>query len=143
MRLLLSVTLFLFSVTILCQTQEADKKAILKVMKAQEIAWGKHDLEGFMQGYWKNDSLKFFGSSGITNGWEKTLSNYKRRYPTPKHTGKLSFTIEDISPIGEDAYWVMGRYFLLRKEGDANGIFMIIFKKINGEWKIVADMSCG
>ena len=30
------------------------------VMEAQEIAWNKHDLDGFMQGYWKSDQLKFW-----------------------------------------------------------------------------------
>jgi hypothetical protein len=35
----------------------------------------------------------------------------------------------------------MGEYFLSRKVGDANGIFMILFKKIDGEWKIIADTS--
>ncbi|MDA7724243.1 hypothetical protein N8836_01430 [Flavobacteriaceae bacterium] len=39
--------------------------------------------------------------------------------------------------------FAMGRYFLSRNVGDANGVFMVIFKKIKGEWKIVADMSCG
>jgi hypothetical protein len=36
----------------------------------------------------------------------------------------------------------MGAFHLKRNVGDANGIFMIIFKKINDEWKIVADTSC-
>jgi len=112
-------------------------------MKDQEKAWSENDLEGFMQGYWKNDSLKFYGSSGLTYGWDKTLANYKKGYPTKDHSGKLHFKINDISKIKKNAYWVMGNYFLQRKVGDANGIFMIIFKKIKGEWKIVADMSCG
>lgn len=119
-----------------------DKDQIIKVMRAQETAWSNHDLKGFMQGYWKSDSLKFFGSNGITLGWEQTLNNYIKGYPTPEHSGKLTFTIEDISPIEKETYWVMGRYFLKRSVGDAEGIFMIIFKKIDGEWKIVADMSC-
>ena len=38
-----------------------DKAAILKVMKEQQIAWSKNDLEGFMQGYVNSDSLKFYG----------------------------------------------------------------------------------
>ena len=54
-------------------------------MKAQEKAWSKHDLEGFMKGYWKNDSLKFFGSRGMTYGWNQTLANYKKGYPTKEH----------------------------------------------------------
>ena len=124
------------------QTQvEKDKEAILNVMKAQEKAWSQNDLEGFMQGYWKSDSLKFYGSRGLTKGWQQTLDNYKKGYPTKDHSGTLRFEIDDISPIENNSYWVMGRYYLQRKVGDANGNFLIIFKKIDGEWKIVADMS--
>ena len=119
-----------------------EKQVIIDVMKAQEAAWSKNDLEGFMQGYWKSDSLKFYGSKGITYGWEQTLANYKKGYPTADYSGTLTFKINDISKIEHEAYWVMGEYFLKRTVGDANGIFMIIFKKIEGEWKIVADMSC-
>ena len=125
------------------QTSEIqDKEAILKVMKLQEKAWSANDLEGFMKGYWKNDSLKFFGSSGLTRGWQQTLDNYKKGYPTKEHSGTLNFKIRDVSKIDNGSYWVMGEYFLKRSVGDANGVFLIIFKKIDGEWKIVADMSC-
>lgn len=124
------------------QEHEKNKADILKVMKSQEIAWSNNDLEGFMAGYWKSDSLKFYGSSGLTKGWDQTLANYKRGYPTKEHSGTLNFTIDDISPIDEDSYWVMGQYHLKRSVGDANGVFFIIFKKIDGQWKIVADMSC-
>ena len=119
-----------------------DKEAILSVMKTQENAWSDNDLEGFMQGYWKSDSLKFYGRGGLTRGWQQTLDNYKKRYPTKDHSGTLTFTIDDISKVDEGSYWVMGQYHLKRSVGDANGVFLIIFKKINGEWKIVADMSC-
>ena len=95
-----------------------------------------------MDGYWKNDSLKFFGASGITYGWQNTLDNYKKRYPTKEHTGKLEFKINSLSKITDVAYYVMGEYYLERSVGDAQGIFMIIFKKINGEWKIISDTSC-
>lgn len=112
------------------------------VMEQQELAWNKHDLEGFMAGYWKSDSLKFYGSNGLTLGWENTLNNYKKNYPTQAESGTLRFVINDISPIEGNNYWVMGEYHLERQIGDANGVFIIIFKKIKGEWKIVADMSC-
>lgn len=123
-------------------SEKEDKAAILSVMDLQEKAWSNNDLEGFMQGYWKSDSLKFYGSSGLTKGWQQTLDNYKKGYPTKEHSGTLNFTISDISKIDEGSYWVMGEYHLKRSVGDANGVFIIIFKKIDGEWKIVADMSC-
>lgn len=142
--------LFLFG-TFLCilgcnpkdHTNESqDKKEILSILKAQEKAWSNNDLEGFMEGYWKSDSLKFYGSKGLTYGWEKTLSNYKKGYPTKGHTGTLNFVINDISRINDASYFVMGEYHLVRDVGNADGVFMIIFKKINGNWKIVADTSC-
>jgi len=139
--LLLCITFSLACTDTHTSIQE-DKDAIIAVMKTQEEAWSNHDLEGFMEGYWKSDSLKFYGSSGLTSGWEKTLANYKKGYPTKEHTGTLKFKINELSKISDDAYYVMGEYHLIRKVGKADGVFMIIFKKINGEWKIIADTSC-
>lgn len=124
------------------QTEAADKEAILSVLKTQENAWNQNNLEEFMQGYWKSDSLKFYGSKGVTNGWQKTLDNYKKGYPSKEYTGNLSFTIEAITKIEERSYYVMGQFHLVRDTGNANGVFLIIFRKIDGEWKIIADLSC-
>ena len=121
--------------------EETDIKAINKVLKKQRISWSNNDLESFMEGYWKNDSLKFYGSNGITYGWENTLERYQKAYPTKDHTGKLSFRINDITKISEGAYYVLGEYHLKREVGNADGIFMLVLKKINGEWKIIADTS--
>lgn len=134
---------FLFAtINAISQKEAEDKTAILSVLKTQEKAWNQYDLEGYMQGYWKSDSLKFYGSSGLTRGWQKTLDNYKKGYPSKEYTGTLKFTLDDITKIEENSYHVMGQYYLARKMGDANGVFLIIFRKIDGEWRIVADMSC-
>jgi hypothetical protein len=83
-----------------------------------------------------------YSGGRITRGWHTTLDNYKEGYPTQKDKGTLNFKIDAITKINEDVYYVMGQYFLTREVGDANGTFMIIFKKMEGEWKIVADSSC-
>lgn len=139
--------LIILSIATLCScgiqsNDQENKEAIISIMKAQEKAWSNNDIEEFMQGYWRNDSLKFYGGNGLTKGWEQTFENYLKRYPTKAHSGTLTFKIHDISKINNVSYWVMGEYHLKRTMGDANGIFMIIFKKINGEWKIIADTSC-
>ncbi len=123
------------------KSDDKDKKAILAVLKAQRLAWSNDDLEGFMEGYWKSDSLAFGNSHGVAYGWDKTLENYKKGYPTKEHTGKLNFKINAISKINENAYYVIGEYHIKREVGNADGYFMVIFKRINGEWKIIADTS--
>ena len=112
------------------------------VMEKQEVAWNNHDLVGFMQGYCKSDALKFYGPNGLTLGWDNTLARYEKGYPTKAESGTLNFVINDITRIEGDNYWVMGEYHLKRDVGDADGVFIIIFKKIDGDWKIIADMSC-
>ncbi|OBX24978.1 uncharacterized protein DUF4440 [Gelidibacter algens] len=118
------------------------KSAIKNVMADQETAWNHQNLEGYMDGYWKNDSLKFYSSKGLTYGWDKTLSNYKKAYPTKADSGTLKFVIHDISKIENSAYMVFGEYYLERNAGNTNGIFTLIFKYRDGQWKIIADMSC-
>ena len=142
MKKIFLLCLLTISITVTSQTQVKDEEAIRAVLKMQQDAWNQNDLEDFMQGYWKSDSLKFYGSKGITSGWEKTLENYKKGYPSKEYTGRLSFTIEAITKIEENSYYVMGQFHLVRNAGNANGVFLIIFRKIDGEWKIIADLSC-
>ena len=125
------------------QPSTTDDIAVIRsILDQQQKAWSDNDLEGFMEGYWESDALTYFSRGKITKGWKTTLANYKRNYPSKKETGKLQFEIANITQINTDAYWVMGSYFLTRAAGDANGTFMIIFKRINGEWKIIGDSSC-
>ncbi|TMM57505.1 nuclear transport factor 2 family protein [Maribacter algarum] len=123
-------------------TAKDDVAVIRSILDKQQKAWSENDLEGFMSGYWQSEELTYFSRGKISKGWQTTLANYKRNYPTTKETGTLNFEIANITQINEDAYWVMGSYFLTREAGNANGTFMIVFKRINGEWKIIGDSSC-
>lgn len=121
---------------------EQDRKEIMTLLNQQQKDWSNNNLEAFMEGYWKSDSLFFYSGSKLNAGWETTLNSYKKKYPDTSYSGTLKFNIVKISPISTDAYFVMGEYHLDREVGNANGTFMILFKRINGEWKIIADSSC-
>ena len=137
------IALMLLSACKVTQTTTTeDIAAIRSIMKMQEKAWSDNDIKAFMNGYWNSDNLVFFSDGNLTKGWQTTLANYIKNYPTQKETGTLNFEIANITQINADAYWVMGSYFLSRDAGDANGTFMIVFKRIDGEWKIIGDSSC-
>lgn len=134
--------LFVFSCKTTKPTAADDIAAIRNILTEQRKAWSENDIDAFMTGYLQSDELIFFSGGKISKGYNTTLANYKRNYPTKEDTGELKFEIANITKISDDAYWVMGSYFLTREVGDANGTFMIIFKRINGEWKIIGDSSC-
>ena len=141
-----TLTLLVLLILASCKTSQLtatdDIAVIRSILDQQQKAWSDNDLEGFMEGYWESDELTYFSRGKITKGWQTTLANYKSNYPSKKETGELQFEIANITQINADAYWVMGSYFLTRNAGDANGTFMIIFKRLNGEWKIIGDSSC-
>ena len=117
----------------------AQKKDIIKVMTDQATAWNNGDIEGYMSGYWKSDSLTFIGSRGITYGWENTLKNYKKGYPTKEKMGRLVFEDIKIKNLGKDYALVTGKWRLKREKDEPNGIYSLIFQRIKKEWKIISD----
>jgi hypothetical protein len=122
-------------------TQDRNARAILELLDTQTAAWNKGDLQGFMKGYWENDSLRFIGKSGITYGWSNTLANYKRGYPDTAAMGKLNFTILVVKKLSPRYYEVVGKWYLKRSIGDASGHYTLLLRKIKGSWVIVSDHS--
>lgn len=123
------------------QTEDLDKIAILDVMNMQEESWNKGDIDGFMEGYWKSDSLRFIGSRGLTYGWNNTLANYKKAYPDNAAMGKLEFEILHLDKIASDVYFMVGKYTLIRAADKPSGYFNLLWRKIDGKWVIVSDMT--
>lgn len=132
----------LFSLQISAQgIKPKDKAAILQIMASQEDAWNSGDLQGFMNGYWESDSLRFIGKSGITYGWKSTLANYQRSYPDKAAMGKLKFTILRVESLAKSVAHVTGAWQLTREKDTPQGYFTLLWRKINGKWVIVADHS--
>lgn len=136
--LLFPLVLFL---SISIQAQSKNDKAILELLKEQNNAWNRGDIDAFMNGYWENDSLMFIGKSGVTYGWTNTLNNYKKGYPDTAAMGKLTFTLIQVKKLSGKYYHVTGKWFLKRSVGDVSGHFTVLFRKIRGRWVIVSDHS--
>ena len=127
--------------TIKASAQSSEETAIRQLLARQTTAWNQGDVEGFMQTYWQSDSLMFIGKNGVVWGWQQTLNNYKKGYPDTAAMGKLTFDIIQIKPLSNDHYFVVGKWMLKRSIGDVSGHYTLLLRRINGEWKIVADHS--
>lgn len=139
MRKVFIIASLLLSVS--AHTQNKNEEAIRTLLNTQMNAWNEGDIDVFMQGYWKNDSLVFVGSRGATYGWQPTLDNYKKGYPDRSAMGKLDFTFIEFKELSTEYYFVIGKWHLARTIGDVGGHFTLLFKKINGQWLIIADHS--
>ena len=129
--------MFVFS----AKAQTNDELLVRKILATQTAACNAGNIEGFMEGYWHNDSLMFIGKSGPTYGWENTLNNYKRSYPDTATMGKLDFQLISVKRLSVLYYSVVGKWHLKRTKDDVGGAFTLLFKKIKGKWVIVQDHS--
>ncbi|MFT6321045.1 MAG: ketosteroid isomerase-like protein [Granulosicoccus sp.] len=141
-KIILLFSLMLFS-TQLIFSQTKDFEKIKKLMTTQSEAWNRGDIDGFMTTYWKSEKLQFIGSKGPTYGWKNTLDRYKKSYPSKEAMGILTFDIINLDKRSRKVISVVGKWHLKRGAdlGDLEGHFLLILKKIKGEWLIVADHS--
>jgi hypothetical protein len=138
------VCIFLFGMLVHATAQKSSKSksenemAIRHLLDRQVAAWNQGNLDEFMLGYWKSDSILFIGSK-VTAGWDSTLLRYKKSYPNIGAMGKLRFDILRMDFVSHDSYLVTGKYFLTREKDNPSGIFTLLFKKKKGNWVIVYD----
>ena len=117
----------------------SDEQQVKDVLTAQVVAWNGGNIDAFMQGYAKTDSIMFIGSKGVTYGWDSTLAHYKRGYPNKAAMGVLSFNIIKVKQLSPEYFFVVGKFTLIRDRDTPTGYFDLLFQKINGKWFIVSD----
>jgi hypothetical protein len=139
MKLFCFIFLCFFSTSSFAQNK--DELEILNSLSIQKNAWNKGDLPSFMDTYWKSDSLMFIGKSGVTYGWQNTLSNYQKGYPDTASMGKLDFDILHVKRLSALYFSVVGKWHLTRSIGNMGGHFTLLFRKIKNKWVIVSDHS--
>ncbi|SOD78316.1 YybH family protein [Spirosoma fluviale] len=117
-----------------------ERRAILEILKRQTDDWNAGRIDRFMVAYWNSDSLTFIGKAGITYGYQPTLANYKKRYPSRASMGTLKFDVLELNFQTPTVAYVIGRFHLTRPQiGDAEGYFTLLWRKINNRWVIVSD----
>ena len=120
-------------------TDEAAKQEIMQVINSQQKAWNNGNIEGYMQGYHKSDSLRFASGGNVSYGWQTTLDRYLKGYPDKATMGELTFSEIDIQMISETSAVVFGKWELEREKDHPWGLFTLVFRMTNDGWKIVHD----
>ena len=119
----------------------AEAAAVRGVLEAQRVAWNRGDLDGFMEGYWKSDSLAFHSGENVSRGWEATRDRYMRRYKSEgREMGTLEFSFDDVAVDAPDRATVRGEWRLTLRNGSPHGSFTLRLQRFPDQgWKIVED----
>ena len=119
--------------------KESVKQEIISVLMEQQDSWNEGNIEAFMQGYYKSDSLRFASRGNVTYGWQTTLDRYLKGYPDKSIMGQLTFSEIDIKLISNTFALVFGKWELERTGDHPWGLFTLLFQKTSEGWRIVHD----
>lgn len=118
-----------------------EKRAIERVLRDQQNAWNRHDLQAFMAGYWNSPDLTFFSGAEERDGWQATLERYTAAYASPgRAMGELQFSSLRVEVLGQQCAFVRGAWKLTMPDGKTpHGLFTLVFRKFSEGWKIIHD----
>ena len=121
--------------------EDQDPAAVRRLLDAQVVAWNRGDLEGFMRGYWKSDSLTFYSGGSVSHGWQVTLDRYRKRYQGEGHEmGTLVFDLHDVTLPARGQALVRGGWSLKLKDGEPRGLFTLWLRWFpDAGWRVVHD----
>jgi mannan endo-1,4-beta-mannosidase len=131
--------LFFGPTSLQAQNASKDFEQIRKIFFQQQADWNNGDIEAFMEAYWHSEELQFGGANGITRGWKQTLESYKSGYPDRATMGRLTFQVKDMTRHSAEVISLTGSWELDREHDRPGGYFLLIWRIIDGQWKIVVD----
>ena len=112
---------------------------IREILHAQQQAWNRGDIDGFMNGYARSRSTIFVSEDTVTRGWQTVRDRYKKKYSDREKMGTLTFSNLEITSLGPSAAIVVGRWQLKRKVDKPHGRFTLVFRRLAEGWRIAHD----
>jgi len=112
---------------------------ISAVLKMQQDAWNRGDIDAFINGYSRSDETLFVSGDDVTRGWQKVLDRYKKKYSDRAKMGTLMFSNLEITPLSNDSAVALGSWKLNRANDQPHGRFTLIFRRFPEGWRIVHD----
>jgi ketosteroid isomerase-like protein len=126
--------------TFICAAPEQSASPVAEtVLRAQQDAWNRGDIDGFMNGYARSASTVFVAEDQVRRAWETVRERYREKYSDRTKMGTLTFSEIEITPLSADAAVVLGRWRLRRANDEPHGRFTLIFRRMPEGWRIVHD----
>lgn len=109
------------------------------VLRAQQAAWNRGDIDEFMNGYARSASTVFVSDDEVRRGWDTVRERYHQKYSDRTKMGTLAFSDLEVTMLSPDAAVVLGRWALKRATDAPHGRFTLILKRLPEGWRIVHD----
>lgn len=116
---------------------------VVKIILAQQNAWNKGDLDGYLSHYKDSPDTQAV-LANLVRGIDGIRSAFKQNFPNKDAMGAIEDTDIEVKALGDNYALATGRYHLNRPKksgGPVEGTFMELFEKTEAGWQIIFSQS--
>jgi uncharacterized protein (TIGR02246 family) len=116
---------------------------VVKIVLAQENAWNKGDLDGYLSHYKDSPDTQAV-LANLVRGIDNIRSAYKQNFPNKDAMGGIEDTDIEVKALGDNYALATGKYHINRPKksgGPIEGTFMELFEKTPTGWQIIFSQS--
>lgn len=139
-KLLFPAVLILLACSSWASDVSVIENEIRAVMDRQTGMWNEGNIKGFMEFYWNSEDFTFQSGKKRLHGWDELYSMYKEKY-SGENRGVLDFSDIEIKILSNDTAYVLGWWRVTLKDSHKEGLFTLIFRRMDEGWRIVHDHS--
>jgi ketosteroid isomerase-like protein len=123
------------------ESAATDDEQVYKVILDQVRYWNAHDIEHYMDCFWKSPDLLVVNDGEQVMGWAEVLATYQRGFPNRAEMGTMTLQRAKLQRLGPDFFLGLS-WFVVRTNGkDSYSTDTMIFQRLSEGWKIVSDHS--
>jgi uncharacterized protein (TIGR02246 family) len=114
---------------------DPEKEIYDQVNRAVE-AWNRHDLDGYLDGFWRSDSLILVVEGETVRGWDLLSKALHTGYPNPTEMGNVTLDRVQVQMLSSDLALALTWDTVSFPKKKEFGTSTIVMKKLPEGWRV-------
>jgi ketosteroid isomerase-like protein len=116
-----------------------DEQQIYAIILDQLRYWNAHDIEHYMDCFWKSPDLLVVIDGEQIMGWAELLATYQRGFPNRQEMGTITLQRVKIQRLSSDFFLALSWFTIRTRDRDSYSTDTLIFRKFPEGWKVISD----
>jgi hypothetical protein len=116
----------------------SEEDEIRDIIREESRCWNEHDLNGYMNLFWRSPSLVAMIDGKQLMGWDKLMSAYRDGYTDSSKMGFVALERIATQRLESDLFLALSWFTIHQETGDHPAADSIILRRFPEGWKIVS-----
>jgi len=122
-------------------TDLTDAQQVYSIILDQVRYWNAHDIEHYMDVFWKSPDLLVVTDAEQVMGWAELLAAYQRGYHDRSEMGTVTLQRVKLQKLSPEFFLGLSWYAVRTNGKDSFASDTMIFRKLQDGWKIINSHS--